>query len=67
MYGEMQGDTILIQLDGPDFDDVAKGYNENGLRPINVTGTMTELSGTFLIFSHMLLLNGSFLIGWGYV
>ena len=61
MYGEMYGDTVLIQLDGPDFDDVAKDNNENDPRPINVNGTMTELSGTFFNFQPYVAIKWQFL------
>ncbi len=62
MYGEIYGDTVLIQLDGPDFDDEAKDNNESEfLRPINVTGTMTELSGTFFNFQPYVAIKWQFL------
>ena len=62
MYGEIYGDTVLIQLDGPDFDDEAKDNNESEfLRPINVTGTMTELSGTFFNFQPYIAIKWQFL------
>ena len=62
MYGEIYGDTGLIQLDGPDFDDEAKDNNESEfLRPINVTGTMTELSGTFFNFQPYVAIKWQFL------
>lgn len=63
MYGEMIGDTILVQLDetGRKFDDAAKDYRENGLRPINVAGTMTELSGTFFNFQPYVAIKWQFL------
>ena len=62
MYGEIYGDTVLIQLDGPDFDDEAKDNNESEfLRPINVTGTMTEFSGTFFNFQPYVAIKWQFL------
>ena len=62
MYGEIYGDTVLIQLDGPDFDDEAKDNNESEfLRPINVTGTMTELSGSFFNFQPYVAIKWQFL------
>ena len=62
MYGEIYGDTVLIQLGGPDFDDEAKDNNESEfLRPINVTGTMTELSGTFFNFQPYVAIKWQFL------
>jgi len=62
MYGEIYGDTVLIQLDGPDFDDEAKDNNESEfLRPINVTGTMTDLSGTFFNFQPYVAIKWQFL------
>jgi len=55
MYGYIKGDSVMVELDTwdgklDDDDTIVQEYRTNGLRPISVNGTMTELSGTFFNF-----------------
>ncbi|MBN4080738.1 hypothetical protein JYT44_00095 [Caldithrix abyssi] len=63
MYGYIDGESVLVELDtlGRPYEEAANGYRENGLRPINVNGTMTELSGTFFNFQPYVAVKWQFL------
>ena len=67
MYGYLKGDSLLVELDTvggatrDDYEATAARYIENGLRPINVNGTMTELSGTFFNFQPYVAVKWQFL------
>tara|TARA_B110000014_G_scaffold155416_1_gene109044 strand:+ start:335 stop:1255 length:921 start_codon:yes stop_codon:yes gene_type:complete len=67
MYGYLTGDSILVELDTlggatrADLEDTADRYRINDLRPINVNGTMTELSGTFFNFQPYVAVKWQFL------
>ena len=67
MYGYLRGDSIMVEIDTlggsdrVDLEDTANLYRSNGLRPINVNGTMTELSGTFFNFQPYVAIKWQFL------
>ena len=66
-YGYLAGDSILVELDPltgatrDDYERAAYLYRTNGYRPINVNGTMTELSGTFFNFQPYVAVKWQFL------
>ena len=53
----------MVPLDtlGQTYDEAANKFREQGLRPINVTGSMTELSGTFFNFQPYVAVKWQFL------
>ena len=63
MYGYIDNNSILVEIDtlGRTHSEAANAYRENGLRPINVNGTMTELSGTFFNFQPYIAVKWQFL------
>ena len=67
MYGYLKGDSLLVELDTltgatrGDYEATAARYIKNGLRPISVNGTMTELSGTFFNFQPYVAVKWQFL------
>jgi len=63
MYGYLKGDTVMVELDenGGTFDDAANLVRENGIRPINGSESMTELSGLFFNFQPYVAVKWQFL------
>ena len=67
MYGYLRGDSVMVELDTlrgsnkVDLEETASLYRSNGLRPISVNGTMTELSGTFFNFQPYVAIKWQFL------
>ena len=67
MYGYLDGSRVMVELDtlsgsnSEDLENTASLYRANGLRPINVNGTMTELSGTFFNFQPYVAIKWQFL------
>ena len=67
MYGYIKGDSVLVELDTlgggtrADLEETATRYRSKDLRPINVNGTMTELSGTFFNFQPYVAVKWQFL------
>ena len=67
MYGYLDGSNVMVELDtlggakSDDLEETAGLYRANGLRPINVNGTMTELSGTFFNFQPYVAIKWQFL------
>ncbi len=66
MYGYIKGDSVMVELDTwdgklDDDDTIVQEYRTNGLRPISVNGTMTELSGTFFNFQPYVAVKWQFL------
>ncbi len=63
MFGYITGDSVLVELDtlGRTYTEAANSFRENGLRPINVNGAMTELSGTFFNFQPYVAVKWQFL------
>jgi len=66
MFGYIKGDSVMVELDTWDGkldndDDIVEELRKGGLRPINVNGTMTELSGTFFNFQPYVAVKWQFL------
>lgn len=63
MFGFIVGDSVLVPIDtlGRTYDEAADDYYQTGLRPINVSGSMTELSGTFFNFQPYVAVKWQFL------
>ncbi|MDP6339422.1 MAG: hypothetical protein QF842_03725 [Candidatus Marinimicrobia bacterium] len=63
MFGYVMGDSVMVELDtlGRTYTEAANSYRENGLRPIYVSGAMTELSGTFFNFQPYIAVKWQFL------
>ena len=66
MYGYIKGDSVMVELDTwdgklDDDDTIVQEYRTNGLRPISVNGTMTELRGTFFNFQPYVAVKWQFL------
>jgi len=63
MYGYIENDNVLVELDtlGRSYEETANAFRASGLRPINVNGTMTELSGTFFNFQPYVAVKWQFL------
>ncbi|MEA1882713.1 MAG: hypothetical protein U9N31_09985 [Candidatus Marinimicrobia bacterium] len=63
MFGYVTGDSVLVELDnrGRTYAEAANSFRENGLRPIYVSGAMTELSGTFFNFQPYVAVKWQFL------
>ena len=63
MYGYIENNSVMVEIDtlGRTHSEAANAYRANGLRPINVNGTMTELSGTFFNFQPYIAIKWQFL------
>ena len=63
MFGYLKGDSVLVELDtlGRSYLEAANTFRASGLRPININGSMTELSGTFFNFQPYIALKWQFL------
>ncbi len=64
MYGYIDEDNDLfymVDTTGRNAEDAANFARENHLRPVNVTGTMTDLSGTFFNFQPYVAVKWQFL------
>ena len=63
MYGYIENNSVMVEIDtlGRTHVEAANAYRTNGLRPININGTMTELSGTFFNFQPYIAIKWQFL------
>ena len=64
MYGYLEGDSIMVELKKPDggtFDEAKNTIYEDGLRPINVNESMTEISSLFFNFQPYIAVKWQFL------
>ena len=63
MYGYVAGDSVLVPIDsiGREYDDAANDLILAGISPINIKGSMTELSGTFFNFQPYVAVKWQFL------
>ena len=63
MYGYIENNSVMVEIDtlGRTHAEAANAYRANGLRPININGTMTELGGTFFNFQPYIAIKWQFL------
>ena len=63
MYGYIQGDSVMVELNanGGTFPDAAANLNRDGVQPIRVSESMTEISALFFNFQPYVAVKWQFL------
>ena len=65
MFGYINGDSVMVELDNHKssrtYAEAATAFRSDGLRPINISGSMTELSGAFFNFQPYVAIKWQFL------